>query len=123
MLLYTEVVSPQLFVCSISRSVYRSRGKLHSASSSLLKRLLVAYGLAFINVSINGFDHFCRELQRSCIVVVIFSIRMYHAARCISRRYDLDSTYRHFQLNPILILEFDIGVRIFLSRDILKNNM
>ena len=30
---------------------------------------------------------------------------------------------RHFQLNPILILEFDIGVRIFLSRDILKNNM
>ena len=30
---------------------------------------------------------------------------------------------RHFQLNPILIFEFDIGVRIFLSRDILRNNM
>ena len=30
---------------------------------------------------------------------------------------------RHFQLNPILILEFDIGVRIMFLVDILKDNM
>ena len=30
---------------------------------------------------------------------------------------------RHFQLNPILILEFDIAVRIMFLMDILKDNM
>ena len=30
---------------------------------------------------------------------------------------------RHFQLNPILILEFDIGVRIIFLMDILKDNV
>ena len=30
---------------------------------------------------------------------------------------------RHFQLNPILILEFDIGVRIIILRDILKDKV
>ena len=30
---------------------------------------------------------------------------------------------RHFQLNPILILEFDIGVLIMFMMDILKDNM
>ena len=33
------------------------------------------------------------------------------------------SSNRHFQLNPILILEFEIGVRIFVLRDIIKDNM
>ena len=32
-------------------------------------------------------------------------------------------TNRHFQLNPILILEFEIGVRIFVLRDIIKDNI
>ena len=33
------------------------------------------------------------------------------------------SSSRHFQLNPILILEFDIGVRIIFLMDILKDNV
>ena len=34
-----------------------------------------------------------------------------------------DTGSRHFQLNPILIWEFDMVVRIFFLRDIVKDNM
>ena len=38
-------------------------------------------------------------------------------------RIKLEMSSRHFQLNPILILEFDIGVRIIFLMDILKDNV
>ena len=60
--------------------------------------------------------------QLVCAFVFLYaSISLSHDAALMMRRHGI--TNRHFQLNPILILEFEIGVRIFVLMDIIKDNM
>ena len=51
----------------------------------------------------------------------VLTFSLYPSIRFTMKFVNLSN--RHFQLNPILILEFDIGVRIIFLMDILKDNV
>ena len=68
------------------------------------------------------YDHSDRSLQFNKFRYITRSLRS-DGVRFFKLVLIISFPSRHFQLNPILILEFDIGVRIMFLVDILKDNM